>query len=394
MMMKIRHLFDRGSRASSRSFISSFIRNMATKDQQTIKFDPVVGAAKSAKPKVDAAKSEEVYIKKFVAAPGTPRHIRFLMWWKTDTGRMVGLGLGILSSFIAASIPILKNTSLLNFIREYYQHFAEGFPEKIPYDIKRSVLIPVMLDLGITKDQSEQKKFFSSTAPETCSWGDINSSSGAIIGFPFWFRYKHPAEVPLHRFQYGRKGSEVVKTLSDSERESPVSKSLAASLVLSDNAKKFGVAREIIKVRDHPSFYYQGYMAGCAVALYVSLSKYINYKFILLRAPPIVRAVNYAISSQLSMLIYFTLKDLYNRQVQAAVDEEVSSLSKEYAEGGVEYYTKLINRNCARRELVLGDERRYNLKGEEIHEWIRKRNLNIKDRLDICQSVLDKHQAV
>ena len=41
--MKIRHLFDSGSGVSSRSFISSFIRNMATKDQQTIKFDPVVG---------------------------------------------------------------------------------------------------------------------------------------------------------------------------------------------------------------------------------------------------------------------------------------------------------------------------------------------------------------
>ena len=43
IMMKIRHLFDSGSGVSSRSFISSFIRNMATKDQQTIKFDPVVG---------------------------------------------------------------------------------------------------------------------------------------------------------------------------------------------------------------------------------------------------------------------------------------------------------------------------------------------------------------
>ena len=49
-------------------------------------------------------------------------------------------------------------------------------------------------------------------------------------------------------------------------------------------------------------------MAGCGVALYVTLSKYINYTFILLSAPPIVRAVNYAISSQLSMLIYFTFK--------------------------------------------------------------------------------------
>ena len=58
-----------------------------------------LGAAKSVKPKVDAAKSEEAYIKKFVAAPGTPRHIRFLMWWKTDTGRMVGLGLGVLSKY-------------------------------------------------------------------------------------------------------------------------------------------------------------------------------------------------------------------------------------------------------------------------------------------------------
>ena len=64
-----------------------------------------LGAAKSVKPKVDAAKSEEAYIKKFVAAPGTPRHIRFLMWWKTDTGRMVGLGLPAYS----VSIKVIYN---------------------------------------------------------------------------------------------------------------------------------------------------------------------------------------------------------------------------------------------------------------------------------------------
>ena len=49
-------------------------------------------------------------------------------------------------------------------------------------------------------------------------------------------------------------------------------------------------------------------MAGCGVALYVTLSKYINYTFILLSAPPIVRAVNYVISSQHSMLIYFYIQ--------------------------------------------------------------------------------------
>jgi len=393
-MMMMRQLVDRGVAVSSRNLITSFMRNMATKDKQSIQFDPVKGAAKSAKPEFDASKSEQAYIKKVVSEPGTPRHIKFLMWWKTDKGRTVCLGLGIIGSFVAASIPVIKNTSLLNFIREYYQHYSEGFPEKIPFEIKRSILVPVMIDLGLTKEQSEQKKFFSSTHPETCSWGDINSSAGAIIGYPFWFRFTSETEVPLHKFQYGRKGSEIVKSMSDSEKERAAGKNLANSLILSDGAKKFGVAREIIKVRDQPSFYYQGFMAGCGVTLYIALSKLINHKWILLRAPPLLRIANYVISFNMSLLIYVTSKDVHNRKVQALVDEQVSSLSKEYAEGGVEYYTKLMKRNAARRELVLGDDRRYNLKGEEIHEWIRKRNLSIKERLQICQSVLNKHEEI
>ena len=77
-----------------------------------------------------------------------------------------------------------------------------------------------------------------------------------------------------------------------------------------------------------------------------------------------------------------------NRRTQAIIDENTSRISESYAKGGVEYYTKIMQRNVALRELSLNGKTLYNLKGEEVYEYIRLRNKPFGERKQICEQIL------
>lgn len=60
--------------------------------------------------------------------------------------------------------------------------------------------------------------------------------------------------------QYGRKGTSVVKTLSETEQSSGHAAKLAEGMAISDQAKKFVMAREIVKVKELQPHLIEGIM--------------------------------------------------------------------------------------------------------------------------------------
>ena len=83
---------------------------------------------------------------------------------------------------------------------------------------------------------------------------------------------------------------------------------------------------------------------------------------------------------------YFITKDAYNRYIEKELDARAAGISPDYAEGGVEYYNKLLQRNIALREL-LGEEGRsqYTMRGDIIQGVVRVKSANITERREICQ---------
>ena len=74
--------------------------------------------------------------------------------------------------------------------------------------------------------------------------------------------------------------------------------------------------------------------------------------------------------------------------MQGWTDERVAALSASYARGGVEYYSKILQRHVAQRDLCLGGTELYNLHGEEVYEYVRRRNKPFKERRQICLDAL------
>ncbi len=90
---------------------------------------------------------------------------------------------------------------------------------------------------------------------------------------------------------------------------------------------------------------------------------------------------------------YIFFQDTLNRRVQSTIDENTARLSDSYARGGIEYYTKIMQRNIALRELALDGKKLYNMKGEEVYEYIRLRNKPFGERKQICETVLKKFNS-
>lgn len=367
--------------SSGRGWLRSFKRNMATKKEQSIEFSPTKGAkiAEPVKPSGNPQILEE----------HLPRNIRFYRWWKTSTGRKVVLGM-----FIAGSAGVLleswgKNSFLMKYIKDLYQQCHYGIPVKVDPYTKKTLLPAVIQDLELSKEEVENLSVFMMNGHgEPNSWGALTESSKAMLGLPFWFKFKDPEEVPLKQMQFGRQGTMVTKELSDQEESSEHAKNLANGMALSDQAKKFGIAREIIKVKELKPYILQGALSSVSVMACHTVARMINNKKRLFYLAPIFRGANYIMTMNLTFMCYWLVKDGLNRRTQGLMDQQAASISRQYAEGGIEYYTKQMMRNAAQRELVLGADKIYNLNGEEGYELIRKRNKPLAERRGICEEAL------
>ncbi len=56
------------------------------------------------------------------------------------------------------------------------------------------LLNEVMQDLALSQQEVERIKFFVLSQQETMGWGDLGHA--VLIGYPFYFHYNRPEEVP------------------------------------------------------------------------------------------------------------------------------------------------------------------------------------------------------
>jgi len=367
--------------SSGRGWLRGFKRNMATKKDQSIEFSPVKGAQK-AEPVLPTTPQQ-------IPHEALPVNIRFYKWWKTAKGRKFVLGVFITGSAAVLLMHIGKNTFLMNYIKEFYQQYQSGIPVKVDSYTKKTLLPAVMSDLELSQEEEGNLSLFMTNGNEPYSWGELRDDTNAMLGLPFWYQFRDSTEVPLKQMTYGRKGTSISKQLSDEEQSSVHAKNLKEGMALSDKAKKFGLAREIIKVKELQPHTQQGGLAAASVMICYLAAKTINDKMGLFRmVAPWIRGANYIFTMNMTAALYIASKDGFNRKVQGSLDQRAASISKEYAEGGIEYYTKQMQRNAAKRELVLGQDKIYSLKGEEAYELIRRRNKPLHERRDICEEAL------
>ena len=129
---------------------------------------------------------------------------------------------------------------------------------------------------------------------------------------------------------------------------------LESSLVLSDAAQKYAIAREVSKSTSHQVMI-QTFLNGGAVSAYYYFTYSFNRKANMFARPLQIRVTLYTLLGAIMGTTWLLFKDFLTYHWEEKADEEAASISDEYAQGALEFYTKILKRNVAMRSL-LGDD--------------------------------------
>lgn len=166
---------------------------------------------------------------------------------------------------------------------------------------------------------------------------------------------------------------------------------LLQSLILSENAQKFAIAREVFACSSQ-DFVIEPVVLACSILLPARLVQKSNKSGKAFKLPLMKRAAFYAVLYCVSFIIFKCLNDVNRHGTERECDEKAGSLGPEYLEGGIEFYEKTRSKNKALRQLMGSDgERYYNTEGEESH-FIFLPHLPVSKHLEILHH-MKKRQA-
>ena len=226
-------------------------------------------------------------------------------------------------------------------------------------------------------------EFFTAYGQDIIHRGSTFSRFGGIIGIPVNFRYRSTEDVEKEKI-----------TLNNAaiDWDSAAGKCLLDSMVLSENGRQFAIARELfylhtlhiyVRVALLGGSFFCAYWLGAAANAIYGFSR---------RLPTASRVVIYSLFAGMGATFYCFASDSYSWYRDRKVDRQAAGLGLEYAEGGVEFYNKLLKRNIALRALI-GPEggKRYTAYGNDIHFW-RSPTVPLTSRRDAMQDYVKSMQ--
>ncbi|XP_044752767.1 transmembrane protein 177 [Coccinella septempunctata] len=300
---------------------------------------------------------------------------RFLNWCISRRGRKA-------ASFMAAGLiggvafaHMAPHTILIEYYVDFLHHYRKGFA--VPLSAETKEKFQKVLD--ILEVNPERRPFYQPFNIVGFHVGGIGSSFGKWgirIGIPANFSYKTETDVDISRITLG--GEKLASW------ETEAGKKLLKSLIISENAQNFAIAREI-KMRETPKLMIDTFFATtCSFATY-ALSRSINTTYNLYAKPLVVRLIMYSLVTCFTLGNYFFVKDYSQVHYEQIIDKELKEKSPELAEGGKEYYTKLLLRNiCLRSILGKEGERLYSPLGNE-NSFIRMKTLPLMQRREFFE---------
>nr|CAI5825535.1 unnamed protein product [Callosobruchus analis] len=121
-----------------------------------------------------------------------------------------------------------------------------------------------------------------------------------------------------------------------------------------------------------------------SIGLY-GISHHLNTKFNFYAKPRQLRIVMYSFVALFMYGFYAMGKDVSQMYFEEKIDKELKESDTRFAEGGAEYYRKLLQRNIALRSLMgVEGEKRYSVTGNE-NTLIRTKHLPLVHRMSIFE---------
>jgi hypothetical protein len=212
--------------------------------------------------------------------------------------------------------------------------------------------------------------------------GSTKTRFGAFIGIPANFEYKSPSDIDRNALRVAQ--SIPVSWNTDEGRL------LEQSLILSDNAQKFALAREISMVDTHHIYIYSA-IHSMSLLLYYFLAMAANDSFYGLYKPGSFRFTVYTLVAAFTYGVWAVSRDLLTKHYEKYADERAASLGLNYAKGGAEFYTRIIQRNVAIRGLMGKDgDSLYTQFGNDV-ELLRQRHVPFSERKLNAENIVKEY---
>lgn len=283
--------------------------------------------------------------------------------------------LGVTATAVGYYAVLAPHTVFLKKYRYMVARYQMG--KEVPLNSKIQQRIQtVMDDLKLPNDIRNAIKPFSVFGFDLLHAGSLNARYGAILGIPA--NFTSTAEEIHQNLQI--KEESVDWTRQDA-------KAFLQAVMLSENAQKFAIAHEILRIQAEEPYFNSLGLALTIAALW-TLYSIVSYRFRLRDGNTIVRRTFYAVFTLFGAILWLGVKDYRSYQLDRQNDEALCRLGGEYIKGGQEFYEKTLIRNKAMRTL-LGTEGKsiYTVHGNE-ETFLRQKHVPISHRKDLFDSHL------
>ncbi|XP_047346879.1 transmembrane protein 177 [Vespa velutina] len=262
---------------------------------------------------------------------------------------------GISASITAYCVNLMPHTIFLDKLENTVAFYRRGVRLRINNKVKE-LCKEVMDDLKIPENTQSLIKPFYVFGFHPFHAGTLNKTFGGIIGIPSNFLFRDIADATVEKLVINNKELDQMKVETND---------LFDSLVLSKNAQKYVIAREILKILSNEVYSFAGSLS-CIVIIMTSIYSNIAHKFNLYEKKASYRRILYLFFTLVGYAFWVAFKDAVRCHIDASIDENISKLGLNYIDGGREYYEKELKKNIALRSLMEKDgEKSYHVNGNE-----------------------------
>ncbi|XP_015115904.1 transmembrane protein 177 [Diachasma alloeum] len=300
-----------------------------------------------------------------------------LAWFLTPAGKTfvsISATVAACGTGLAAWLP---HTAFLEKYRDFVALRKNSQPMPVPENLQ-TLFTSVLEDLSLNDYYKVISKSFMVFGFDVYNIGALNSRKGTYIGLPINFTYDSPSSINKNDIFIN---NEPVNWNREDARQ------LLQSLVLSEDAKKYAIGREVL-MTDNSRIMCNSLTSGVLTGSCYGLASKINTSMNLYARPRLVRVILYSLTSLFFWGVWAMQKDTIIRYYESDADEHLAQLGEKYIRGAIEYYEKTLARNKAMRTLIGAQgAKAFNTDGDEIF-FFRQKHVSLTHRKEFFEKKL------
>ncbi|KAK0175705.1 hypothetical protein PV327_009434 [Microctonus hyperodae] len=300
-----------------------------------------------------------------------------LKWFTTPNGKYT---MGVIATVGACSVFTVTYLPKSIFIDKYYDFVTmRKYNEPVPVSPHLQKLwTEVLDDLNLSKFYKALLKPFMVFGFDVWHEGSLRTKYGSIIGLPINFTYYDTESIDKEQ---------IILNNGPVNWNQDEAQKLLESFLLSDDSKKYAIAREIL-MTDNYNIIIQSVGSSMLTGGVYILSAHLNESLSMFDKPRTIRVFMYLVIVTFFWGIWAMQKDILTKKYESSVDEKISQLGVKYVKGAIEFYDKMLQRNIALRTLLgTQGEGLFTVKGNE-NFIIRMKRLPITHRKNFFEEKL------